>query len=214
MVENKLGRWHKISGVFEASAAMKYIILGNFCSDVSTLTKHYEKGKRGAYYFLDDVTLRKAEADEKLTPKPVICPGPRPLVQVKKQTTTKENDLTEIKFEAGTTIALSNVFFETGKATLKPESTAELDKLVHTMIDYPNMQIEIRGHTDNVGSDASNQTLSEDRAKAVMNYLLDHKVKSKRLNAAGFGSTKPVAGNDTPEGRQKNRRVEFKIIKR
>jgi len=81
------------------------------------------------------------------------------------------------------------------------------------MYDYPYMEIEINGHTDNVGGDEYNMQLSKDRAQSVADYLEKHGTDAKRIHVQGFGKTMPVADNDTEEGRKKNRRVEFVILK-
>lgn len=109
-------------------------------------------------------------------------------------------------------VVLNNVFFDTDKFLLRPESVIELDKLVGFLKSNPAIKIEIRGHTDNVGDDASNLKLSDNRAKAVMNYLVEKGIDATRMVAKGYGETKPIVANDTPENRQKNRRTEFKII--
>lgn len=114
--------------------------------------------------------------------------------------------------KADAVIRLNNIFFETAKATLLPTSTNELDRLVAILNENGGMVIEIRGHTDNQGGTALNQTLSENRAKAVVDYLVSKGIDAKRLTSKGFGETAPTATNDTKEGRQINRRVEFKII--
>ncbi|MGV3630584.1 MAG: OmpA family protein [Bacteroidota bacterium] len=118
--------------------------------------------------------------------------------------------LRPIKAEA--VIRLNNIFFETAKATLLPTSQNELDRLVAILNDNPGMIIEIRGHTDNQGGTALNQTLSENRAKSVVDYLVSKGIDAKRLTSKGFGETAPATTNDTAEGRAVNRRVEFKII--
>jgi outer membrane protein OmpA-like peptidoglycan-associated protein len=105
-------------------------------------------------------------------------------------------------------IVLNNIFFETGKAVLKTESFPVLEILVG-LLRKSQMVIEVRGHTDNEGDEKKNKQLSEDRAKAVVDYLLSKKINKNRLFYKGFGSLKPLASNDTKEGRQKNRRVEF-----
>jgi outer membrane protein OmpA-like peptidoglycan-associated protein len=107
---------------------------------------------------------------------------------------------------------LRNVFFDTGKSTLRPESNKELNELVEFMSLQKTMVIEIAGYTDNVGTDAANQKLSQDRADAVRNYLVNHKIPANQLQAKGYGASDPVASNDTPEGRQQNRRTEVHII--
>jgi outer membrane protein OmpA-like peptidoglycan-associated protein len=124
-----------------------------------------------------------------------------------------ERDLYLVPIEIGEKVRLNNIFFETGKWDLLPESYNELDKLVKILNDNPNMVIEINGHTDNVGNDDANLTLSQKRAAAVVNYLLEKGISNTRLDSKGFGETQPVATNDTDEGRALNRRVEFVIVK-
>ncbi|MGL4597210.1 MAG: OmpA family protein, partial [Bacteroidia bacterium] len=101
---------------------------------------------------------------------------------------------------------LKNVYFETGKFDLRPESEVELNKLVAFLNANPTMKIELSGHTDNVGDKKANQVLSENRARAVYVYLVSHGVDAKRLSYKGYGDTQPKVANDTPEHRQMNRR--------
>lgn len=116
------------------------------------------------------------------------------------------------KLKAGTKVVLKNIFFDFDKATLRNESQAELTRLVKIMNEYPNLKIEIGGHTDGKGSDEYNNRLSKDRAGAVVTYLIEQGIASERLTFKGYGKTQPIATNETEEGRQENRRVEFKII--
>ncbi len=109
-------------------------------------------------------------------------------------------------------IVLKNIFFETGSAALKKESQTELSRLKKLLVENPNLHIQINGHTDNVGSDADNLTLSSDRAKAVYDFLVENGIEANRLKYKGFGETTPIATNDTEEGRQQNRRTEFEVI--
>ena len=109
-------------------------------------------------------------------------------------------------------IVLKNVFFETGSAALKKESLTELNRLKKLMDDNLSLKIQINGHTDNVGSESGNLKLSDDRAKAVYDFLVTNKIDAKRLKFKGFGEAMPVASNDTEAGRQQNRRTEFVII--
>jgi len=111
----------------------------------------------------------------------------------------------------GSKIALRNNFFDIGKATLRSESNAELDRLVNLMQDVPSMKIEIGGHTDNTGSASLNQKLSQDRADAVVSYMGMKGISSSRMNAKGFGDSNPVTSNSSEDGRQQNRRTEFEI---
>ncbi|MCC7050197.1 MAG: OmpA family protein, partial [Bacteroidia bacterium] len=112
----------------------------------------------------------------------------------------------------GNKIVLKNIFFDTNKSTLRPESTSELERLIKLLNDVPNMRIEISGHTDNKGSADYNQKLSESRAHAVVEYLVGKGIISSRLEYKGYGLTQPISTNDTEEGRQENRRTEFKIL--
>ncbi len=114
--------------------------------------------------------------------------------------------------EKGATIVLKNIFFETGKFDLKPESMMELDKLVMLLIDNPNLKIQIDGHTDNVGQANENLLLSNNRAKAVVAYLSGKAINAQRLIYKGFGAGKPVADNSTERGRALNRRTELSVI--
>lgn len=109
-------------------------------------------------------------------------------------------------------ITLENVFFDTGKSTLRPESNKSLDDLAEYLNLKKTVKIEIGGHTDNVGDAASNLKLSDGRANAVRNYLMKKGVAGDRVIAKGYGDTMPVADNSTPEGKQKNRRTEVKTI--
>ncbi|HOW30679.1 MAG TPA: OmpA family protein, partial [Bacteroidales bacterium] len=100
----------------------------------------------------------------------------------------------------------------TDQFELKPESIAELDKLVEFMQRNTTMTIEIGGHTDNTGAEQHNNDLSEQRALAVYNYLVEHGIAKERLTYKGYGKSKPIDTNDTPEGRANNRRTEFSVV--
>jgi OOP family OmpA-OmpF porin len=117
-----------------------------------------------------------------------------------------------ITVHRGKTFPLENVFFDTGKSTLRPESNKALDDLVSFMLHKKSMKIEIAGHSDNVGDKAGNEKLSGERAKAVKTYLVTKGVEAARVEFKGYGDSQPIAPNDTPEGRQKNRRTEVRII--
>jgi len=112
----------------------------------------------------------------------------------------------------GGKVVLNNIFFDTDKADLKPESYIELEKLYTLLVKNPTMKIEIGGHTDNTGGKQHNMVLSDNRAKAVVTYLTGKGIAASRLTYKGYGDTIPIETNDTPEGRQKNRRTEFKVI--
>ncbi|MDX5320636.1 MAG: OmpA family protein [Bacteroidota bacterium] len=109
-------------------------------------------------------------------------------------------------------VVLNNVFFDVDKYDLKSESRVELDKLVDFMNANPSLKIEIGGHTDNTGNPGANQKLSEDRARSVYAYLVEKGINANRLRFKGYGANKPIATNDSEEGRKKNRRTEYRII--
>lgn len=110
-------------------------------------------------------------------------------------------------------VVLRNVFFQSGSAALRPESIAELNRLKKLLEEHSALKIRIQGHTDNQGEAADNLVLSENRAKAVYNYLVDNGIAANRLSYLGFGESQPIDTNDTPEGRQNNRRTEFVIMR-
>ena len=114
--------------------------------------------------------------------------------------------------DTGNVVELKNIFFETAKFDLKPESKAELNKLVSFLILNKTMRIELSGHTDNVGDKKSNQLLSQNRAKSVYDYLILNGIDAKRLSFKGYGDTIPKVKNDSDSNRALNRRTEFKVI--
>ena len=125
---------------------------------------------------------------------------------------TFQADIPLQPIESNAHIILKNVFFDTKKTELKPESITELDNVVKLMNENPTIKILISGYTDNVGKPADNVILSKGRAVAVVNYLLGKGIKNERLSFKGMGETNPVAGNKTEEGRALNRRTELSIV--
>ena len=111
----------------------------------------------------------------------------------------------------GLIVSMSDVLFDTGKYSLKPGAREKLAKVAGILLAYPGLDIQVGGYTDNVGSDEMNQTLSENRAGSVRNYLVEEGVAMNSVSAKGFGNTLPVATNDNSAGRQQNRRVELLV---
>jgi len=122
------------------------------------------------------------------------------------------NSILETKDSArGLIVNMSDVLFDFGKATLKPGTRETLAKVAGILLAYPTLRLQLEGHTDSVGSDAFNQTLSEKRAFAVRDYLAGAGINGNSLTAVGYGKANPVVSNDTDAGRQKNRRVEMVV---
>ena len=123
-----------------------------------------------------------------------------------------QKDIPLQPIEVNASVVLRNVFFDTKKYELKPESVAELKKLIVFLNDNPGVKLQIEGHTDNVGTVADNLKLSDARARSVMNYLIEGGVSGKRLLSKGFGAARPVASNNSESGRATNRRTEMRVL--
>lgn len=125
-----------------------------------------------------------------------------------------EKDIRMEPLTVGAVIRLNNIFFDTGSSTLRDESFPELDRLTKLLNDNPTMAIEVAGHTDNVGAAEGNLSLSQARSASVREYLVTAGIETDRLTSSGYGEAQPVATNETEDGRQLNRRVEFSILRR
>ena len=138
-------------------------------------------------------------------PEPIIIPEKKaePIIEPPK----KPEPIIIFKKEAP--IVLEGVTFKTGSAILAPEAKSVLDKVHQTLVDYPEMTLEVRGYTDNVGNRLKNVGLSKKRAEAVKVYLVGKGIAASRIQTMGFGPDNPIAPNTTPAGRLKNRRIEF-----
>lgn len=110
-------------------------------------------------------------------------------------------------------IIANGIRFDVNKTTLRPESMGPINKIFALMQKKPELKFSVEGHTDADGDDSKNQTLSEGRAKTVMDKLIEMGIGADRLSSKGWGESKPIAGNDTPEGKANNRRVEFVVVK-
>ncbi len=167
-------------------------------------------GKKGYLFHSSNFALdaQDASLDEPFELTIELSPIPPAVVAAP----DKPNPSASPKPETNKPIVLRNVFFDSGSAKLKSDSQTELNKLYDLLQEYPNMRIRIDGHTDNVGSDADNLRLSSDRAASVKSYLIGKGISSGRLESKGFGESKPIATNDTKEGKQLNRRTEFVVL--
>ncbi len=133
--------------------------------------------------------------------------------QLREATAGSGVDVTETDNGSAILVNLPDgVTFDVGSYSLKPEFRATLDSVAQNLVQNPSSLIDVYGHTDSTGSDAYNQTLSENRARSVANYLSSHGVTAARIRSQGFGETMPIADNATDDGRRRNRRVEIKIV--
>jgi peptidoglycan-associated lipoprotein len=123
------------------------------------------------------------------------------------------------KMQLEKVFVLENIYYAFGKADIRPDAAKELDKLVQLLTDNPEIQIELSSHTDSVDTESYNLDLSQRRAQSAVNYIIERGIAPDRLVAKGYGESKPIArntnpdGSDNEQGRQKNRRTEFKILK-
>lgn len=187
-----MDQWNEISGEFTANGGEKYLTIGNFNSfNHSNVvdTRAENTVLSGAYYFIDDVSVVCLDCNEE---EQIIDTISSP--------------------KKGEIVTLRNVLFDTDKSDILPQSYHDLYMLITLLKEHPSIQIELRGHTDNQGTVERNRILSEARAKAVAEYLVAHGIDRQRLRWKGFGKSKPIDTNDTPEGRHNNRRVEYLII--
>ena len=187
--------WMEISGEFTAEGGEEFLTLGNFFPfNKSRIipTRDDKTPLHGAYYYIDDVSVVCVEA-ELVVPK---------------------SDTSKLAPEVGEIVLLENIYFAVDKSEVLQQSYNELVKLKELLEKNPSMTIELRGHTDNQGTVEHNQRLSEERAKSVVSHLVSMGIDKERLSWKGFGKSEPVADNSRTEGRQKNRRVEYKVLSR
>lgn len=209
--------WMRISGVYRASGGEKYLSIGNFSKrkfkdrlkPAHWLMPHVFRNE--AYYFVDNVQLIQLldEIDKDTVPlasidTTVIVPDTLPY------NIYEENKVYLIEKEK--TINLEDIRFEFGSDKLFLSSYHDLELLLEYLNENPQSRIRIEGHTDNVGSESFNKRLSERRARAIHNYLVSNRIDKNRIPYVGYGEEKPIATNDTPAGRQKNRRVSLTIL--
>ena len=187
------GKWYRWTGHFVADKPSSYLIIGNFSRDNESQVKMpWRSDLRYGYYYVDDVRLFKIP----------------PIIKVKPAESPLENF---IPAEGGV-VNLSRIYFEHDRTDFMPQALVQLKQLLDFLNRYPDIKVEIRGHTDNVGTDDYNQNLSERRSAAVVRWLVNKGIAKQRLVSIGFGSKAPVSTNATSLGRSQNRRVEVKVI--
>lgn len=194
--------WTLIEGTFIAEGGEEFLTIGNFYP--AAQSNFVDKNEPdnilpGAYYYIDDISVTCLD-----------CPPERPLTDSTHN--HREPQIAGQSLSEGSTFVLKNIFFEFDKSTLLQQSYNELMRLLELLERNPKMKIEISGHTDNRGTAEYNQKLSNNRANAVVQYLINKGVDSRRLTYKGYGKTQPIDTNDTEEGRSNNRRVEFKVL--
>lgn len=202
-------KWITIKGLYKADGGEKYLTIGNFNANVKKDMQRMNLLKVGfkeAYYFVDDISLKRRQEPEEYVETVIVGPAKQ---KFEEDSVLKVN--ADIKI--GDKVALQNIFFNPGSYYLRAESNIELNKLAQFLARNPNLVIQINGHSDNSGLKFKNQKMSELRAREVFEYLIKKGVQNK-MYFKGFGSSQPIATNETDEGRAKNRRVEFEIVKK
>ena len=206
---NDTSQWMEVKGTFTANGGERFMTIGNFFEMERSEVREYEyltELLSGSYYYIDDVSVvpvgwdttrvsKKHESQEYVE---------SPILDVKTVETP----------EVGSTIVLHDIYFQYDKSVILQQSYNELASLLDLMQANQKMRIEIGGHTDDQGSVSYNQRLSENRAKAVADYLINKGINPKRIVYRGYGKSKPLDDNKTEESRAKNRRVEVKILSR
>ncbi|WP_173279339.1 OmpA family protein [Winogradskyella eckloniae] len=188
--------WTKVSLEFIAEGYETHFSIGNFNNNRKTelqeILKTTKVKHQFSYYYIDEVSIVPSEKEEMETETTEIVNIPK----------LKTNEIYTFK----------NVLFNIDKAELLEESIEELNQLYSHLKSNPSFNVEIYGHTDSLGLENRNKELSEERGKAVAEYLILQGLNTSRIESFGLGSSQPIASNDTEEGRQQNRRVTFKII--
>lgn len=212
---NKCFEWIMLCATYKPKSNKKYMLLGNFQKTTELNIKKIRDVNvnnnelSNAYYYIDDVSLfpisdsSQCKCNQKQQQESPESPGLH-----------LSDSLSLDSIEINEPVVLNNIYFKLDKAELLPSSYNELNRLLGFLRENPEMEIEIAGHTDSTGSDAYNKKLSRARAKAVVSYLVEKGIDSTRLSHEGYGSSRPVADNQTQEGRAGNRRVEFIIKKK
>lgn len=183
-------RWVCIEGELTALGGERFLTIGNFRSfnQSNVVATNTAAGVLpGAYYYIDDVEVVPLDTD---TAHAATEPTP----------------------SVGDIVPLWDVLFATGKSEVLPQSYNELHRLKELLEAHPQMTIELRGHTDNQGTTEFNMRLSQERANAVAEYLIGQGIHRSRVSAIGMGKSMPLDTNDTPEGRSRNRRVEYRVV--
>ncbi len=209
-------KWVELSCQYKAKGGERYLTIGNFESDQKTKvtgaipTDAFKNPHVDfAYYFVDDICMTNTRTNFSCDCGSFDYP----------MTNREERIIMDFKiqkkdYNLGQTVIMKNVKFEKGQAILKQGSQKDIEELMTTLNNFPKYHIEISGHTADLGDPQRNQILSENRAKAVTYYLLGRGIAKERITFKGYGQSRPIALNKTPEGRIQNERIQFKIMKK
>ncbi len=173
---------------------------GNFTIDLIEKNKYFIRTNYNNFEYSDNFAVPSGVKSYTFK---LILPITIPSIDIPAQSSSKYQRI----------FTLENVNFETASWELSQESYNYLDKLVEDLKQKPQMEIEIAGHTDDIGSDEDNLILSQKRAETVYNYLISKGIEAERITAIGYGENQPIASNKTAEGRAKNRRIEIRVVK-
>jgi len=191
-------QWMHLSGAYKATGGEGYFNIGGFRPlDSIHVARVNSKGQKEAYYFIDDVAVWPARNGSCASNTRQIPPAPK----LPPDTGTQEQSY-----------VLEEVFFQSNSANLESDGLEQLDELAAWMNTHPDLNLRISGHTDSTGNEEKNRLLSLQRAEAVLRYLEIAGVEVVRMEAVGRGSAEPIAPNDTPEQRRRNRRVEVQFM--
>lgn len=196
--------WVKMGDVYRASGGERFITIGNFKSDKATKILHSTGTDKGmgdySYLYLDDVVVKPVKTKEECSCENEVL-----------QSLVYDPPLQLSQYDV---IRLDDVLFDFDKFNLTDSARKDLDEVYVLLKKNKAMYLEVQGHTDSRGKDDYNMNLSKNRAEAVVGYLVKKGIDKSRLEIKYFGATKPVSSNDSDEGRAKNRRVEFRVLKK
>lgn len=196
--------WVKMGDVYRASGGERFITIGNFKSDKATKILHSTGNDKGmgdySYLYVDDVVVKPVQTKEECSCENEVL-----------QSLVFDPPLQLSQYDE---IRLDDIYFDFDKFNITDSAKRELDEVYVLLKKNKAMYLEVQGHTDSRGKDDYNVTLSKNRAEAVVNYLMKKGIDRSRLEIKYFGATKPATTNDSDEGRAKNRRVEFRVLKK
>jgi OOP family OmpA-OmpF porin len=205
-VSREKDKWHRLSVIYKSKGGETWLLIGSF--EIRTLrslrpdvpkglkTHINQKAGRDAYYYIDDVSLFETDYTEPPESK------------------SNPPQLSNNQQKKDTVVALTSVLFESSQSIILPSSFSHLDTLFIYLKKDSQNSIVVNGHTDNSGTEKMNEQLSIRRAKAVYSYLIAKGINKTKISYRGYGSSKPIASNETEEGKQQNRRVEFVVTKK